>query len=193
MHRLSTSFILGYHGCSTATAKLLLKGDAFQASENDYDWLGHGVYFWEANPLRGLHFYQGAQKRKEHSGRDGTVVGAVIDLGFCLDLLSSTGIETVRTAYADLKAIADQASAPMPVNTHGGLLRNLDCAVINHLHESRKDARLDGFDTVRGMFDEGKPAFTGSGIAAKAHIQIAVRSLSCIKGVFRVPREHLAE
>lgn len=193
MHKLSTSFILGYHGCSADTAKLLLSGDAFRASENDYDWLGHGIYFWEANPLRGLQFYQEAQKRRGESGRTGTVVGAIIDLGFCLDLLTSTGVEAVQTAYEDLKAIADEAGSPMPVNTHGNLVRNLDCAVINHLHESRKDAALDAFDSVRGMFDEGRPAFDGSGISAKAHIQIAVRSPSCIKGVFRVPREHLSK
>jgi hypothetical protein len=131
------------------------------------------------------------QERNGESRRSGTVVGAIVDLGFCLDLLSSTGVEAVRTAYKDLKAIAEEAGAPMPVNTHNNLLRNLDCAVINHLHESRRGAKLDAFDSVRGMFDEGKAAFEGSGISAKAHIQIAVRSPSCIKGVFRVPRDHL--
>jgi hypothetical protein len=27
-------------------------------SDNPYDWLGTGIYFWEANPLRALQFAQ---------------------------------------------------------------------------------------------------------------------------------------
>ena len=54
MHRLSTAFVLGYHGCDQSIADRLLAGGAFRKSRNDYDWLGHGIYFWEANPLRGV-------------------------------------------------------------------------------------------------------------------------------------------
>jgi hypothetical protein len=38
----------------------LLAGTAFKPSNNDYDWLGPGIYFWEANPLRGLEFAEEA-------------------------------------------------------------------------------------------------------------------------------------
>jgi len=44
--------ILSYHGCHTDDARLLLQGDSFHASENPYDWLGKGVYFWESDPVR---------------------------------------------------------------------------------------------------------------------------------------------
>ena len=30
-------------------------------------------------------------------------IGVVIDLGYCLDLISTTGIEFVKRAYSDLK------------------------------------------------------------------------------------------
>ena len=33
------------------------------------------------------------------------VIGAVIDLGFCLDLISSTGIEAVKAAHEDFIAV----------------------------------------------------------------------------------------
>ena len=174
-------------------AENLLSGVPFRQSQNDYDWLGHGIYFWEANPLRGLQFYQETQKRKK-SSKPGMVVGAVIELGFCLDLLSSTGVDAVCTAYDDFKAICAEAGLDLPVNSGGkdSLFRNKDCAVINHLHQIRAgNPKLLPFDTVRGVFTEGPPAFEGSGINAKSHIQIAVRSPRCIKGVFRVPREEL--
>jgi hypothetical protein len=40
------------------------------------------------------------------------------------------------------------------------------------------------YQTVRGVFLEGEPAFPGSKIALKSHIQIAVRDPACILGFF---------
>ena len=52
----STSFILGYHGCDLAVAEGVFFGDKkLLPSKNDYDWLGHGIYFWEHNALRAYH------------------------------------------------------------------------------------------------------------------------------------------
>ena len=79
----------------------------------------------------------------------------------------------------------------MPINRtvrgdpHGDLLlRFLDCAIFRHLHRTVAETGLEPYDTVRGMFVEGGEAFPGAGIARKTHTQIAVRNLSCIKGVF---------
>lgn len=41
------------------------------------------------------------------------------------------------------------------------------------------------FQTVRGVFQEGVPAFVGSDIRRKSHIQIAVRDPDCILGYFK--------
>ncbi len=69
-----------------------------------------------------------------------------------------------------------------PQNNKDLLRRNLDCAVINHLH-AIGDAN---FDSVRGVFIEGNELYPTSGFYHKTHIQIAIRSRECIKGVFRV-------
>jgi hypothetical protein len=55
------------------------------ASNNDYDWLGLGMYFWENNFRRALHFVQEQQRRRLKGKRTITepaVLGAVLDLGF---------------------------------------------------------------------------------------------------------------
>lgn len=91
MHRLSGGLILGFHGCDEATAERVLSGKPFLKSRNDYDWLGEGVYFWESNPQRGLEFAREKFKREKRAER-AHVVGAVIDLGLCLDLTTSAGI-----------------------------------------------------------------------------------------------------
>ena len=103
MHRLSTSFVLGYHGCEREVGERLLGGEAFKASNNDYDWLGPGIYFWEANPLRGLEFAQEATRRRGVKV-DACVVGAVIDLGNCLDLTTTDGIRSVRDTFEESSA-----------------------------------------------------------------------------------------
>jgi hypothetical protein len=170
----------------------------FSASQNDWDWLGHGVYFWEANPLRGLEFARLLQKWREKHGklpeiREPYVVGAVIDLGLCLDLFSSSGIEAIASIYEDFLRYCETAEITVPENIGGPDLpyRNLDCAVINHLHAVLQRAGHPAFDSVKGPFIEGEAIYPGSGFHRKTHIQICVRNLSCIKGVFRVPDDQL--
>ena len=80
------------------------------------------------------------------------------------------------------------------------LLRNLDCSTIEFMHEeilskTQADMKDKGFsdfkifDSTRGAFIEGGPAFEGSGLHAKTHIQICIRNMNCIKGFFLPRRE----
>jgi hypothetical protein len=167
----------------------LLNGAPFAPSTNDYDWLGAGIYFWEANPQRGLDFVAEMKARGIKKISRPAVVGAVIDLGSCLDLMTAVGIGMVAASYKDLKSIFDAAGAAMPVNKDK-VRRQLDRAVIEHLHALIKGP--DVIETVRGVFVEGPPIYPDAGFYAKTHIQISVRNPECIKGVFRVPANHLA-
>jgi hypothetical protein len=47
------------------------------------------------------------------------------------------------------------------------------------------------FDSVRGAFTEGGPAFEGAGLHAKTHIQLCIRNMNCIRGFF-LPRKETA-
>jgi len=79
-----------------------------------------------------------------------------------------------------MKSLPKGAVAPM----NSGKLWRLDCAVLNFYLQALEDAGR-GYDSVRGAFIEGPPAFAGSGIMAENHIQVAVRNPACIIGVFR--------
>ncbi|MFO1060424.1 MAG: hypothetical protein U1E53_26060 [Dongiaceae bacterium] len=187
MHALSTSFVLGYHGCDASVAEQLLSGIAFLPSNNDYDWLGPGVYFWEANPRRGLDFAREVQRTaRGQSVRSPAVVGAIIELGLCLDLTTMSGVEQIRIAHAELMLVLDKSGLPIPRNQSGGLRRNLDCAVIRYLHQIRSIKGDPPADSVKGIFIEGRPVYEGSGFYEKTHTQICVRDPNRIKGVFRV-------
>lgn len=178
--------MLGYHGCDKAVAEKILDGRQFAPSVNDYDWLGTGVYFWEANPARGLQWAKESAQRPGSKIKTPYVIGAIIDLGLCLDLTTTDGI--VRVAHESLSATTAAAGAPLPKNNVDGLRRNLDCAVINFLHEIRASEGDQPIQTVRGIFIEGKPIYPDAGFYEKTHVQIAVRDQTCIKGVFRADR-----
>lgn len=197
MHDLTASFVLGYHGCDSETADKLLSNVDFVKSENDYDWLGWGIYFWEANPDRALAWAQENAERQEKLGKtvQPAVVGAVINLGFCLDLITDNGIMAVEKAYTGLVEAMETIGKKLPVNSGGNdlRLRRLDCYVMNYLHTSREeDPELEEFDTVRGIFTEEDPIYPTAGFRRKTHIQLSVRKQSMIKGVFRVPPNHFS-
>jgi len=190
VHRLSSSFILGYHGCQQTVGERLLAGEPFTPSDNDYDWLGPGTYFWESNPRRALEWADLLHQRKHGlPSSEPFVVGAAIDLGFCLDLLTSNGTSAVKAAHADFENNLALTHSPRPQNTGGNdlLLCRLDCAVLQHLHRIQEASGKQPFDTVRGVFIEGDPIYPNSGFREKAHIQICVCKPEAIKGVFRVP------
>lgn len=166
-------------------------------SKRDFDWLGPGAYFWESDPKRALEWAQWKFERGEIN--EPYVVGAVIDLRNCLDLVARENLELLHDAYVSFKALQEKAALPLPVNkTVPGspdddrILRYLDCAVIKHLHsilelESAEIRLVDPFDTVRGMFAEGEEVYPGCGFKNRNHVQIAVMNSDCIKGIF-IPR-----
>jgi hypothetical protein len=166
---------------------VVAKREHLRFSENRYDWLGSGVYFWENSPERALEWadlLKGRRKVKRPA-----VVGAVIDLGRCLNLLDRQHLKAVRQAYEQLAAASGAAGVPLPRNkplkgSRDLLLRDLDCAAINTLHSLTAEARLPDYDTVRAAFVEGEPLYENSGFFERNHIQVCVRNLACIKGYF---------
>jgi hypothetical protein len=172
--------VLGYHGAKFGDAadyaKRLLLGEVgveeWRPSENEYDWLGHGIYFWEHSP----------ERARRWAGADGIVIGAVIQLGNCLDLTDLRYTGLLMSAHADLQTAYRQKGRPLPQNEGRDLkLRKLDCLVINSL----PTAILEDVQTVRGAFEEGDEAFPGAALKMETHLQIAVRDRQCILGVFR--------
>lgn len=118
-------------------------------------------------------------------------MGAIIDLGRCLDLTEATSLSAVRAAYDEMATGFALLGLTLPRNEPGHsrdenlIRRNLDCAVINYLHEAREAQQETPYDSVRGAFFEGRPLYDGAGITEKTHIQICVRHSRQIRGYFR--------
>ena len=182
--------ILGYHGCDKKVADMaLLKKAALRSSENDYDWLGKGIYFWEHGPERALEWaqHQGSLGKIEKPA----VIGAVIHLGVCFDLLDRDATAILRDLSNEFFSEMEQQGKALPENipAYTGdpdcLLRKLDCAVINWVLGMMDSTSMsDSYDSVRGLFQEDEPVYEGSSIRLKSHIQIAIRNPACILGYF---------
>lgn len=195
MYDVLPSFALGFHGCDEALAEAVFAGQqTLRPSENEYDWLGHGIYFWENSPNRALQYARSLARHPRRSrGRVNkpAVVGAVIDLGSCLNLLDAESIHLVKQGYEQLAATFAIANKPLPANrapagSNDLLLRHLDCAVIEFAHALRAEKGQASFDSARAAFIEGDPLYKNAGFHEQAHIQICVRDTRRIKGYFRV-------
>jgi hypothetical protein len=181
-------WVLGDHGCDAALGESVLRGEkSLLPSENDYDWLGTGIYFWENDPKRALEWARAA-KRKPALCRTKIkapfALGAIIDLGSCLDLTESASLEKVKKAH-EIFAMQDGVVVVNEGTVENPGRRKLDCAVINFLHDLMEEADEEPFDSVRALFPEGGPLFTNSGFLDRTHIQIAVRKETSIIGYFR--------
>ena len=197
MYSKRSSLIIGFHGCDKSVRDQLVNGkSSFKKSENDYDWLGHGMYFWDNDPERALQF---AQFKKEHPQKgkknieNPSIVGVIINPGFCLDLINSGSLELLKVGYDILIQNIEKSGRELQKNKpfKGGedlIFRYLDCAVIETLHAFREDKGLESFDSVRGVFWEGDDLYENAGFKEKNHIQICIRNPNCIKGFF-IPRE----
>jgi hypothetical protein len=200
MTTLSNPYTLGYHGCRRNVGEAILRGDKphLKPSDNPWDWLGKGIYFWEADPIRG---YEWASAHCKAAGDEPFVIGAVIHLGNSLNLMDRTSLETLKKTYTSFTAFHRRSfpGTPLPQNrrTSKGPSHALDCQVINHLHTiMAKDMDAKGnpvpaFNTVRGLYQEDEPVFSGSMIRERTHIQISVLTPEeSIQGYFRVPESH---
>lgn len=187
---ITTKFVIGFHGCDAGLARAVINGEAdLQAVPKLHPWLGDGVYFWEESPAR-------AWQWAEHGVKTGdikqpAVVGAIIELHNCLNLIDPNSFSIVQDAHAHYVG-AERARGKVPKKNSGKGTgaRYLDCAVLNtvHLMRERDDRHPPAFDTVRAFFTEGdEPIYEGAQLRKHDHVQVCVRTTKCILGYF-LPR-----
>lgn len=207
MYNKRPNLMLGFHGCDESVRnELVTKPDIVKKSQESFDWLGNDFYVWENNYERALQW--ALDKKARGKLQNPSVVGVVYQLDYCLDFTDASFINILSSYYELMKDDLLFAGKTLPENKdlpkdkhHDLILRELDCAVIEYLHQKINEqiisdistkgfSALKHFDTVRGIFTEGGPAFEGAGIQSKNHIQICIRNLNCIKGFF-IPRKEI--
>lgn len=203
MYEMKDHLILGFHGCDEETCQQLINSpNEYHFNKNPYDWLGHGMYFWENDVNRACQW--ALEKHRQGKIKKPAVVGAFIAAGNCCDFLNLK--YTKRLAEYYVKMIKEHGNMFHNEDVKSDpykdkLLRKLDCAVIEYMHKRIRMIRdlerqkfgfelTPSYDTVRNAFLEGAPAFPGSAIKLKTHIQICVRNPHNILAFFH-PRLEL--
>lgn len=205
MYTSRPNLMIGFHGCDESVRdKLIFKPNSVKQSQEAFDWLGHGFYVWENNIERAKQW--ASDKKKRGQLNTPSVLGVVFQLDNCLDFTDSASINILSYYYKLMKTDLASVGKDLPANKdvakdqyQDKILRELDCAVIEYLHQKIAEEISSGiaangfsdlkpFDSARGIFTEGGPAFEGAGIQLKNHIQICIRNPNCIKGFF-IPRD----
>jgi hypothetical protein len=166
-------------------------------SNNRYDWLGPGAYFFEGDLERALMFAKASHENPEKMYTVKPIgtpaaVGVVLRIQRWLDMTTQAGIQEFAMAYEPMVEGLRQHGGPVPVNSAAGdddvdiLLRALDNAVFTFIHDVRANSKLPlpPFQAVRGAFHQGPQIAPGSGFHRSTHVQIALRDNSCVEGWF---------
>lgn len=167
---------IGFHGTSGEAAQRIL-ATGFDISRNEYDWLGDGAYFFQDAPVRAMKW------ARERFGEQAAVVGAEIDLGNCIDLLDVPWHAQIARVYPRYLAEGEQQGRPLPRQSAGA--HRLDRDVMNYLIDLMEEENTV-VSGVRAAFAEGEPAFPGSALLNRSHVQIAIRAPRAILRSWRV-------
>jgi len=101
-----TSRLIGYHGCDLNVASNVVARNARLKPGNErYDWLGTGVYFWEDDPNLALGWAKHTSRKRRDLIQKPEVIGAVIDLKECLNLVQTSAS---RILYAACQALVQE-------------------------------------------------------------------------------------
>jgi len=174
--------VLAYHGCDQDAVRRVLDGEGLKPSANDYDWLGTGIYFWEQGPGRAIEWARLMKKWGKISKP--AVLGAIINLGGCLDLLDVKTTRLLEEMYPIFEQFWVGSGRTLPRNEPRRKRHMLDCAFLNWAIPFLETENSMVYHTVRGVFIEGPSIYAAAQIHRESHIQLAVRQPAAIAGYF---------
>lgn len=209
------NLVLAYHGCDITLRDDLVAGRTkIKPSKNGYDWLGTGIYLYEADPVRAMEHATMVVRYPERllaktPIATPAVVGVVLDVAVWLDMSTQRALNEFGAAAATCRAGFERAGTQAPTNRAAFegdqdlLHRAFDKAAFDILHELRAKAleaaivsgetatiaELLPYQAVRSAFTQGQRLAEGSGFYGKNHTQIAVLDEKCIRGYF-IPAGH---
>jgi hypothetical protein len=104
--------------------------NGFRASDNDYDWLGTGIYFFQDAPLRAK------QWATQQHPKNPAVIRSSIRLENCIDLLDIGWHPSLKQVYNSFVTQYKSTKRPLPTqNPDRSKAHKLDCAFFNFASE----------------------------------------------------------
>jgi hypothetical protein len=166
--------VYGYHGTSQTKAASILK-NGFLTSDNDYDWLGTGIYFFQDAPMRAK------QWAIEQHPNEPAVICARIQLDNCIDLFDVKWFPILKNIYNLFGEQYRETNKPLPKqNPLHSKAHRLDCAFFNYASQFISHQGQVA-TSIRAVFVEGECIFPNSAIFDLAHVQIAIKDPAVIR------------
>lgn len=179
--------VVGFHGTLRETALAIVTGErSFKHSKNADDWLGHGVYFWEYAPRQA---WKWAAQRYKKSKKPVAVLGTMIRLGHCFDLLDPINVESLKKLHEQMKKDLERNGSSIPKNFNAK--KKLDCATFQYAYAALEEEN-EPVDTCRAVYvpTQGKDRlWDRSWLYHETHIQLCVRKPESILGCWLVEPE----
>ena len=167
--------VICYHGTSIRSADAVMQ-DGFRLSQNSYDWLGDGVYFFQDALNRAWEW-----ANRNHP-EEPAVIGAELVLANCMDLLDTAWNSVLADAHDAYIGLLKASGRTPPVQSGGA--HPLDREVINYTIGILTQHGSE-ISCVRGAFVEGRPVYPDSALYDRTHIQISVRDVSkCVREIW---------
>ena len=167
--------VYGYHGTSMTSAIEIIES-GFKPSNNDYDWLGEGVYFWQDAPIRAKQWAQSVYPQQP------AVIKSLIRLDNCIDLLDVGWFPSIRALYNRFVDNYLSENLPLPTQNPGrSKAHRLDRTFFDYAVETINLSSSHKVETIRSVFVEGENIYPSSAIYDLAHVQIAVRNTASIQ------------
>lgn len=175
--------VVGYHGTRRRTALRIVTGrQRFSPSRSADDWLGHGVYFWEYGPKQAWSW-----ARRRYPGDAIAVLGSMVRLGNCLDLLDPDNANELIRVHRMLQQDARRIGISLPKNRNAR--KYLDCQVLEYAYAAFESAQGEVIDSARAVYvptQAKKRLWERSWLYHETHVQLTVRSPDCILGTWLV-------
>lgn len=174
---LPSSHVYGYHGTYRKAAGSILEM-GYDVSNNNYDWLGKGIYFFQDGLGRAAYWAKQKCRTRRLPPSDAVVLRSTISLEKCFDLVDIGCIELLTDGFNAFQAFCLNNRLDLP--KQGGKRNRLDCAVINYTIQNALESRGESIHSVRSVFEEDEPVYPSSAITRRGHIQIAVRDKAMV-------------
>lgn len=160
--------LFGYHGTTRDSANNILLTNNFYVSEDDEEWLGPGVYFFE-NDIKQAYYY--CIKAKKY--KSWAILKSKITAEKIIDLIDTETFECFNEIAKEIKDRYWKRSDRRP-------RKLLNSVILNIMYKANP------YDVVRGIFPVPPTYIIERTNVTYMQIQICVRNKSCIKEIMEV-------
>ncbi|MGH2558955.1 MAG: hypothetical protein ACRDJH_07815 [Thermomicrobiales bacterium] len=181
--------ILAYHATTREAWAQIQADNRLKESDRHYDWLGRGVYFWQAGPARAWVWKVHQQLPKHLRATPDQVIVLEVELTWnpaeCVDLLDIYWYRYLLGRAESIISFWSDSLGWDPDRIDRELQRNaeidtaqphaFDCRLIDSLCEDLFDLYGLEVRAVRGAFQHLARLYAHSAFRYGDHVQIAIR------------------